>query len=156
MNNQQPKKKKFNWWWLVIGLIAIFLLVNLTTPSTNVKSISLTQLRQDADVKYDETIGEYIIDPDTNLNKIYGAYKVDSTYYIIYNETMSANSRLNAKQQASIQSNPANIKTYADVVVYDTTGTAMRILLTNPTIVVDSGEAPGNWLDWERNFLKNF
>ena len=148
MNNQQPKKKKFNWWWLVIGLIAIFLLVNLTTPSTNVKSISLTQLRQDADVKYDETIGEYIIDPDTNLNKIYGAYKVDSTYYIIYNETMSANSRLNAKQQASIQSNPANIKTYADVVVYDTTGTAMRILLTNPTIVVDSGEAPGNWLDW--------
>ncbi len=148
MNNQQPKKKKFNWWWLVIGLIAIFLLVNLSTPSTNVKSISLTQLRQDADVKYDETVGDYIVNPDTNTNKIYGAYKVDSTYYIIYNETMSANSRLNAKQQASIQSNPANIKTYADVVVYDTTGTAMRILLTNPTIVVDSGEAPGNWLDW--------
>ncbi len=150
MNNQQPKKKKFNWWWLVIGLIAVFLLVNLTTPSTKLKSISLTQLRQDAAVKYDETAGDYIV--DTSLeNKIYGVYKVESSYYIIYNSTMSGTNQqhnLTAKEIEAIMQNPANIKTYADAMVYDTTGTALRILMTNPTIIVDAGAAPGSWTDW--------
>ncbi len=150
MNNQQPKKKKFNWWWLVIGLIAVFLLVNLTTPSTKLKSISLTQLRQDAAVKYDETAGDYIV--DTSLeNKIYGVYKVESSYYIIYNSTMNGTNQqhnLTAKEIEAVMQNPANIKTYADAMVYDTTGTALRILMTNPTIIVDAGAAPGSWTDW--------
>ena len=59
MNNQQPKKKKFNWWWLLIGIVAIFILVNLTTPSRNLKSISLDQLRDDSGVAYDSTTGEF-------------------------------------------------------------------------------------------------
>jgi len=147
MNNQQPKKKKFNWWWLVIGLIVIFLLINLTTPSTKISSISLTELREYAAVKYDDTIGDYVVD-DTATNKIYGAYKVENTYYIIYTNTMETNTRLNIDQQNSIRSNPANIKSYADATVYDSTGTAMRILLTNPDIVVDSGAAPSSWTEW--------
>ncbi len=144
MNNQQPKKKKFNWWWLVIGLIAIFLLVNLTMPSKNLQSVSLTQLRDDAAVKYDQANGEYVIDT-TLENKIYGAYKVDSTYYLLYLENANA---LNNNEKKSIIDNPANIKNYANAVVYDTTGTAMRILLTNPNIVVDSGAAPSSWTEW--------
>ena len=150
MNNQQPKKKKFNWWWLVIGLIAIFLLINLTTPSTSLESISLTQLRKDAGVKYDEKVGDYVVD-SAGENKIYGAYKVEATYYIIYQSTMdgkNTNHTLTAKEIDSIKQNPDLIRSYADVKVYDTTGTALRILLTNSAIVVDSGAAPSDWTEW--------
>ena len=111
MNNQQPKKKKFNWWWLVIGLIVIFLLINLTMPTTNVKSISLTQLRDDTAVKYDEAIGDYVVDT-TAENKIYGAYKVENTYYLVYKTTMegrNAQHVLTAKEIKSIENTPANI-----------------------------------------------
>ncbi len=153
MNNQQPKKKKFNWWWLVIGILAVFLLVSLTTPATKLKQISLTQLRNDANVEYSELHGEYVKKTDGE-NKIYGAYKEDSTYYIIYRTTMQENGTSNpqhllkAEEIIKIKENPAYIKAYADAFVYDNTGTAMRILLTNPDIVVDSGVAQGNWLDY--------
>ncbi len=152
MNNQQPKKKKFNWWWLVIGVIAVFLLINLTMPSTNLKSISLTQLREDTAVKYDTNEGHYL--PDTTKeNKIYGAYKVDNTYYLIYLNTINGTNeqhKLTAKEIDAIKNNPAQIKTYADVLIYDTTGDATDILraATEPSIVIDSGATPGNWTDW--------
>ena len=148
MNNQQPKKKKFNWWWLVIGIIAIFLLVTLTTPSSKLKSISLTQLRNDAAVEYKD--GEYVKRTDAE-NKIYGAYKMDNNYYIIYLSTINGTNQqhlLKADDINNITNNPANIKYYADAVVYDSTGTAMRILMTNPDIVVDSGATPSSWTDW--------
>ena len=150
MNNQQPKKKKFNWWWLVIGIIAIFLLVNLTTPSTKLKSISLTQLRNDAGVEYKEETGEYVKQAG-DQNKIYGAYKMENNYYLIYLSTMNGTNPqhiLKAEEITNIANNPSNIKNYADAVVYDSTGTAMRILLTNPDIVVDSGAAPSSWTEW--------
>lgn len=150
MNNQQPKKKKFNWWWLVIGIIAIFLLVTLTTPSTKLKSISLTQLRNEAGVEYKEETGEYVKKVNGE-NKIYGVYKMENNYYLIYLNTMNGTNPqhvLKAEEITNIVNNPANIKNYADAVVYDSTGTAMRILLTNPDIVVDSGAVPGSWTEW--------
>ena len=148
-NQQQPKKKKFNWWWLVIGIVIVFVLINLTSPSTKLQSISLTELRENAGVVYDPTTGNYKAEGE---NKIYGAYKVESTYYIIYNSTMgedpNVQSRLTLTEQESIKQNPSNIRNYADVTVYDTTGTALRILSANPDIVIDSGAAPTNWTEW--------
>ncbi|MCM1404068.1 MAG: ATP-dependent zinc metalloprotease FtsH [Prevotella sp.] len=152
MSNQQPKKKKFNWWlWLAIGLIVILLLVRLTQPSTTLPSISITQLAEDAGVEYNPATGDYIQSADTTKNKIYGAYKVESTYYIIYLDTADGTNQdhlLTAEQCITIAQNPSAIKTYADASVYDTTGTAMRILLANPNIVVDSGAAPTDWTQW--------
>ncbi len=148
MNNQQPKKKKFNWWWLLIGIVAIFILVNLTTPSSNLKSISLDQLRDDAGVAYDSTTGEFAKIGDS---KIYGAYKIDSTYYIIYQNTISGTNPehvLQLKEIEAIKNDAANIKNYADATVYDTTGIAAHILMANPDIVVASGAAAGSWTDW--------
>ena len=148
MNNQQPKKKKFNWWWLLIGIVAIFILVNLTTPSRNLKSISLDQLRDDAGVAYDSTTGEFAKIGDS---EIYGAYKIDSTYYIIYQNTISGTNPehvLQLKEIEAIKNDAANIKNYADATVYDTTGIAAHILMANPDIVVASGAAAGSWTDW--------
>ncbi len=147
-NQQQPKKKKFNWWWLVIGIIIVFVLINLTSPSTKLDSISLTELRQNAGVVYNPETGEYKAEGE---NKIHGAYKVESTYYIIYNSTMGKDgveSRLTLAEIESITQNPSLIRNYADVTVYDTTGTALRILSANPNIVIDSGAAPANWTEW--------
>ena len=148
MNNQQPKKKKFNWWWLVIGLIVVFALVNLTTPSTKLDSINLKQLREDAGFVYNTETQDYEL---TGTNLIYGAYKVESTYYIVYQSTMNNKNPdhvLTAKEIESIRLHPSNIRSYADVTVYDPTGNAMRILLANPDIVVDSGAAPSDWTEW--------
>lgn len=147
-NQQQPKKKKFNWWWLIIGLIAIFLLVNLTSPSTELPNMSLTELRENADVSYNETTGEYNAGSG---NKIYGAYKVESNYYIIFKSTMegtNTNHVISAKEIDLIKNDTSAIRTYADAVIYDTTGTAMRILMTQGEIQVDSGAAPTDWTEW--------
>lgn len=147
-NQQQPKKKKFNWWWLVIGLVAIFVLVNLTSPSKKLDSMSLTELRESAGVTYNESTGEY---EATSDSKIYGAYKVENTYYIIYNSTMNNENTQNvitAKECEQIKNDPSCIRNYADASVYDSTGTAMRILLANDKIVVDSGAAPTSWTEW--------
>lgn len=142
-NQQQPKKKKFNWWWLVIGLIVVFLLVSLTKPSTKLKSISLTQLREDAGATYNTGTGEYEI--DRTKNKIYGAYKIESTYYLLYIDTFN---QLTLNEQKAIDQSPSYIRNYATTTVYDTTGTAMRILLANEEIVIDSSAAPGDWTQW--------
>ena len=147
-NQQQPKKKKFNWWWLIIGLIAIFLLVNLTSPATELPKMSLTELRQNAGVSYDETTGEYKAHGD---NKIYGAFKVESNYYVIFKSTVegtNTNHMITVKEIEIIKNDPSYIRVYADAVIYDTTGTAMRILLTQSEIVVDSGAAPTSWTEW--------
>ena len=147
-NQQQPKKKKFNWWWLIIGLIAIFLLVNLTSPATELPKMSLTELRQNAGVSYDENTGEYKADGD---NKIYGAFKVESNYYVIFKSTVegtNTNHMITVKEIETIKNDPSYIRVYADAVIYDTTGTAMRILLTQSEIVVDSGAAPTSWTEW--------
>lgn len=148
MNNQQPKKKKFNWWWLIIGLVVVFLLINLTSPSTELDSMSLTELRQSAGVVYDETTGEYKADGE---NKIYGAYKVESDYYIIFKSTVEGtnpNHMITAKEIETIKNDSSYIRVYADTVVYDTTGTAMRILMAQGEIQIDSGAAPTSWTEW--------
>ena len=147
MNNQQPKKKKFNWWWLVIGLIVVFLLVNLTMPKSSVKSIDIDQLKKDADVSYDTDKGHYVANGD---NKIFGFYKVENTYYIIYKDTVDDNkqSRLNLNERKSVRENAVNIKNYADAVVYDTTGEVWEILKVTDIAKSGEGSAPGSWTDW--------
>ena len=147
-NQQQPKKKKFNWWWLIIGIALIFVLVNLTNPKTDLDSMSLTELREAAGVTYDSTTGEYT---NTGVNEIYGAYKVENNYYIIFKDTVDGKNKdnlLTAKEIETLKNDPSYIRTYSDTIVYETTGTAMRILLTNDEIVVDSGAAPTSWTEW--------
>ncbi len=147
-NQQQPKKKKFNWWWLIIGIALVFVLVNLTNPKTDLDSMSLTELREAAGVTYNATTGEYT---NTGVNEIYGAYKVENNYYIVFQDTKDGKNKdnlLTAKEIEILISDPSYIRTYADAVVYDTTGTAMRILLANDEIVIDSGAAPTSWTEW--------
>jgi len=146
-NQQQPKKKKFNWWWLIIGLVVVFLLINLTSPSSDLPSMTLTELRENADVSYVD--GEYKV--GTGENKIYGAYKVESDYYIIFKSTMegtNTNHIITAKEIENIKNDASYIRSYADAVVYDTTGTAMQILMAQDDIQVDSGAAPTSWTEW--------
>lgn len=144
MSNQQPKKKKFNWWWLVIGLLAIFVLVNLTTPSTKLQSISLDQLREDAAVATNP-YGEYSRTNPPTQTKIYGAYKEGSSYYLLYLDTYN---QLTLNERKTIDEHAEYIRNYATAVVYDTTGTAMRMLLANESITVDSGSEPSDWTEW--------
>ena len=145
-NQQQPKKKKFNWWWLVIGLIIIVLLVNLSSPSTKIPAISIDQLEVDAGVSLVD--GKYEI---TGQNKIYGVYKVENTYYIIYNSTMGLDSTvksdLTANEIKAIKDDASLIATFADAAIYDSTDTVWDIVEPAGIVRAES-PAPTSWTEW--------
>lgn len=145
-NQQQPKKKKFNWWWLIVGIVIVFVLINLTSPSTKLESISLTEFTESAGVVCQD--GVYKAQSES---KIYGVYKVENTYYIIYNDTMGINSTsentLPLKDIELIKQNPNLIRNYADATVYDSTNTIPVISQVANMEFVDAA-APSSWTEW--------
>ena len=139
MNNQQPKKKKFNWWWLVIGLIVIFLLINLTTPTTKLDTISQDEFESAAGVKLVD--GNY---QQVYESKIYGVYKVGTTYYVLYNETYNS---LDLAKRTQIDTDKNYIKTYATATVYDSTN-HVRAMIAATNIAFEESAVPSSWTKW--------
>ncbi|MBO4726202.1 MAG: hypothetical protein J5598_01205, partial [Clostridia bacterium] len=139
MNNQQPKKKKFNWWWLVIGLIVIFLLINLTTPTTKLDTISQDEFESAAGVKLVD--GNY---QQVYESKIYGVYKVGTTYYVLYNETYNS---LDLAKRTQIDNDKNYIKTYATATVYDSTN-HIRAMIAATNITFEESAVPSSWTEW--------
>ena len=152
MNNQQPKKKKFNWLWLIVGIIAIILLVQLATPKATIPQISVSEFRNQAGITYDESTGNYQF--NQAAYNIYGVYKENYTYYILYQESDSA-AKITGKKalkyeiQTSIENNPALIKSYASATLYDSTGQMNHILeVCADSVVVTSGATPTSFWDY--------
>lgn len=143
MNQQQPKKKGFNFWWLLVAAAVIFLLVMLTSPKNNVPQISLDTFKEKLGVTYNEAESKY--DFDADANQVWGVFKEDYTYYILYIEDFK---KIELKTQDQIKSDPSLIKKHTSATLYDTYGEVSEILRVCTGVVQDSGPTPMSWMDW--------
>lgn len=142
MNQQQPKKKKFNFWWLIVAAVVIFLLVQLTLPSQTPAQISLDAFKEKLGVEYKKEESRYEV---TGENKVWGVFKEDYTYYILYLEDFK---KIEYNVQEQIKADHSLIKKYASATLYDTYYEVGEILRVCDGVVQDSGPTPTSWLDW--------